>query len=508
MVNPNPTNCRRAGLLVHPTSLPGSPGIGDAGDASSRLLDRLVAAGCRAWQVLPLGPSGPGDSPYSALSAFAGNPLLISPQRLEQDGWLPRGATADPPKLATRRVEFAKVSHWKTELLHRSWDHFKTHGPADARRRLGAFVEHEHQATWLADWTLFAALRRRFAQRSWIEWDRELRLRQSAAVDRAQRELAEDVAYERYLQFVFDSQWKAVRRAAADRGVEIVGDAPYYVAMDSADVWAHRELFKLDGEGRALQVAGVPPDYFSKTGQLWGNPVYDWDRIAERGYRWWIDRVAAHLRQFDRLRLDHFRGFAAFWEVDAGERTAVRGRWTPGPGAALFHALSESLSRPPLIAEDLGMITDDVNELRDALGLPGMRVLQFAFDDDDSPHLPENHATNSVVYTGTHDNDTTRGWFDSLARRDRERVLDRLDATPENVVWRMIETAYQSKAELVVVPLQDPLELGSRARMNRPGVASGNWTWRAAGPILDARRADRLRELARQTGRASGSDAG
>jgi len=502
MVRRNPTNGRRAGILLHPTSLPGSHGIGDAGPTSLRFLDQIADAGFSAWQVLPLGPCGPGHSPYSALSAFAGNPLLISLQRLETRGWLPRGATAGRPEFPLDHVDYPEVAAWKAHLLRSSWEHFQRHRSAAAERRLAAFVEHPHQAVWLEDWALFAALRRRFSQRSWLEWDRELRLREPAALRRAQHELAEEIGYQRYVQFVFGTQWSAVRRAAAARGIQIVGDAPYYVALDSADVWTHRGLFKLDGEGRPLRVAGVPPDYFSETGQLWGNPVYDWPRLAEQGYRWWIERVETHLRQFDRLRLDHFRGFAAYWEVDGGERTAVRGRWVPGPGAALFRALNAALGKLPLIAEDLGVITDDVLELRDAVGLPGMHVLQFAFDnDDDNPHRPERHATRSVVYTGTHDNDTTRGWFDSLAAPERERVLNRLGATAENVVWRMIEVAYQSKAELAVVPLQDLLGLNSRARMNRPGVARGNWTWRAPRPVLDARRKECLRDLAGRTGR-------
>jgi 4-alpha-glucanotransferase len=502
MVRRKPTNPRRAGVLLHPTSLPGPHGIGDAGPTSLRFLDRIADAGLGAWQLLPLGPCGPGHPPYSALSAFAGNPLLISLQRLEKQGWLPRDATEDRPSFPTGHVEYAKVESWKDRLLRSSWEQFRRAGSATAKRRLAAFVEHPHQSVWLEDWVLFAALRRRFSQRSWTEWDRELRLREPVALRDARHDLAEEIAYQRYLQFVFDAQWSAVRRAAVARGIQIVGDAPYYVALDSADVWAHRGLFKLDGEGRPLRVAGVPPDYFSETGQLWGNPVYDWPRLAEQGYRWWIERVEAQLRKSDRLRLDHFRGFAAYWEVEAGEPTAVRGRWAPGPGAALFRDLRAALGDLPLIAEDLGMITEDVHELRDAVGLPGMHVLQFAFDgEDDNPHRPERHATRSVVYTGTHDNDTTRGWFDSLATPDRVRVLKRLGATAENVVWRMIEVAYQSKAELAVVPLQDVLGLDSRARMNRPGEARGNWTWRTPRPLLDARSKERLRDLAGRTGR-------
>jgi 4-alpha-glucanotransferase len=492
---------RAAGVLVHATSLPGPFGIGDMGPATGRFLDWASEAGLKLWQVLPLGPAGLNGSPYNSPSAFAGNPLLISPQLLADEGWLSPDAIEGAPRFDEDRLLLEKVKEWKMGLLRRSWSGFRESAVPECRRELDEFVEGPEQRFWLEDWALYAALKRRFAGKSWLEWDAELRQRRPGALRAAAEDLAEEVAFERYLQFLFFRQWRALRREAHARGLGLIGDVPFYVAPDSADIWANQELFQVDGEGRPTKVGGVPPDYFSEDGQLWGNPLYRWERIAERGYDWWIERIRANLRLVDRLRLDHFRGFAAYWEVDAGEKTAVGGRWAPGPGRALFDALREKLGDLPLIAEDLGIITEDVVQLREELALPGMRVLQFAFDDPASSHLPEHHASNSVAYTGTHDNDTLLGWFEGLEEHRRGHVLERLGCDAGEVLWKMISATFGSPAALALVPLQDLFGLGGEARMNRPGVARGNWRWRARSSLFNLELASRLRRLAAATGR-------
>lgn len=492
---------RAAGVLAHPTSLPGPHGIGDLGPAATLFMDWAVEAGLKIWQVLPLGPVGPDGSPYSSPSAFAGNPLLISPARLADEGWLDRQSMEPLPSFDADQVDFARVGAWKTRQLRESWARFGREAAPAARRELDAFVEGPAQRYWLEDWALYAALKERSGGRAWTRWERDLRARRPAALAAAARELSDEVAYQRYLQFLFFRQWEALRREARARGLTLLGDIPFYVAPDSADAWTHRDLFRIDGKGRPTRLAGVPPDYFSKTGQLWGNPVFRWGRIAEEGYAWWVERIRANLRLVDALRLDHFRGFVAYWEVEAGARTAAGGRWVEGPGRALFEALRRELGTLPLIAEDLGVITPDVERLRDELGLPGMHVLQFAFSDPDSEHLPERHSPRSVVYTGTHDNDTLRGWFAGLDEAERARVLAYAGTGPESVVRRLIEIAYDSPSGWALAPLQDLLGLGSEARMNRPGTTAGNWRWRVRGASLTLRAATGLRELAGRTGR-------
>jgi 4-alpha-glucanotransferase len=492
---------RAAGILVHVTSLPGPFGIGEMGPETGRFLDWVSEAGLKLWQVLPLGPAGLNGSPYNSPSAFAGNPLLISPGMLVDAGWLSAASIAHPPRFDENRVRFAQVAEWKRGLLRRSWSHFQKFATRQSLHELEAFVEGSEQGPWLEDWALYASLKRLFKGRPWMEWEPELRKRDPSALGVAARKLSEELAFERYLQFLFFRQWEALKREAHIRGLSLIGDVPFYVAPDSADIWANQDLFQVDEEGRPTKVGGVPPDYFSKDGQLWGNPLFRWDRIAERGYDWWIERIRCNLRLVDRLRLDHFRGFLAYWEVQAGEKTAVGGRWVPGPGRRLFDALRERLGDLPLIAEDLGVITEDVVRLRDELSLPGMRVLQFAYDDPGSTHLPENHSPNSVAYTGTHDNDTLRGWLEGLEERQRRALIDRLGGDPANVVWKMIEATFGSPAVLALVPLQDLLGLGGEARMNRPGVTRGNWRWRARKSLFTLELASRLRRLTAATGR-------
>jgi 4-alpha-glucanotransferase len=490
---------RHAGVLLHPTALGGPHGIGELGPPARRFVARIADAGLHAWQLLPLAPCGADGSPYAALSSFAGNPLLIAPTELRRRGWLPasvRTAAADPS-----RADFRGAAARKEPLLAAAHSEFRRSAGPRARREYERFVEHADQSCWLEDWALFAALRERQGGLPWFRWDPPLRSREPGAIASARRELAERVDLHRFAQFLFATQWRALRRTAEAHGVRIVGDLPFYPSHDSVDVWAHPHLFRLRPDGSADRVGGVPPDYFSDTGQRWGNPTFDWERLRAEGFAWWLDRLAAGLRQCDVLRLDHFRGFAAFWEIDAEEPTAVRGRWVPGPGLELFGAARDRLGPLPLIAEDLGVITDDVDDLRRALRLPGMCVLQFGLEDEER-HDPARCGRRTVVYTGTHDNDTSRGWFESLAEDERQRVLDRVGAIPETVVPAMIEAVYRSDAMLAIVPLQDMLELGSEARMNRPGTVEGNWTWRAPRGILPRRRASWLRRLAERHGRA------
>lgn len=490
---------RAAGILLHPTSLPGRFGIGDLGPAVERFLDWLRDASQSWWQILPLGPPEAHASPYTCLSAFAGNPLLISPERLVDDGLLAAADLEDAPGAPPEQVDFATVAAWKETLLRRSWERFKTSAPKALRDELAAFAAAPEQH-WLDDWTLFMTLRRRHDLGGWWQWDPALRDREPAALAAVRQSSADELAYQGYVQFLFFRQWARVREEARRRGVRILGDLPIYVALDSAEVWTRRELFELDAAGRPLAVAGVPPDYFSKTGQLWGNPLYRWDRMAADGYAWWIARLAANLRLADRVRLDHFRAFAGYWRVPAGAATAVAGEWIEGPGKALFDALGEL----PLVAEDLGDVTPDVDALRDALGLPGMRVLQFGFDAAASIHAAHNLRRRSVLYTGTHDNDTVAGWFGALDAAARQRVRDYCGIeNGADVHWHLIRLAYASVAELAVVPLQDVLGLGSAARMNTPSRAGGNWSWRCRADALSGRDARRLRRLAELTGRAA-----
>jgi len=482
-----PSEHRAAGVLLHPTSLPGRYGIGDLGDELIAFLDWAASAGMRNWQVLPLNPPGYGNSPYGCVSSFAGNPLLISPQRLLQ-AHLP-----DVPSFDDGHVEFDRVAAFKYELLRTAWTRFTDQAALDA------FVEeHRH---WIDDYALFMALKEHHGGAPWWTWDRKLVRREPAALKRARNTHADAIRFWQFVQLVFFAQWSAVREAAASRGIRIIGDVPIYVACDSADVWGNRELFELDDDGHPTVVAGVPPDYFSETGQRWGNPLYRWDVMASTSFRWWIARVRTNLRFADVLRLDHFRGFVEYWEIPAGEPTAVHGGWKPGPGIALFEAMRAELGELPLIAEDLGFITPDVHELRKAIGIPGMRILQFGFAQDDSPHLPHRYEPHTVVYTGTHDNDTARGWFASASEEERDAASAYLGCTGETVSSCLIRAAYTSVAEMAIVPAQDILDLGSDARMNRPGATQGNWTWRLPPGSPTPEHAQKLRRLAKLSGR-------
>ena len=468
---------RASGILVHPTSLPGPYGIGDLGPATIELLDFLASAKQKLWQVLPLGPTGFGNSPYAMLSAFAGNPLLISPQRLIEDGLLLWGDLMGQPAFPVNRVDFGQVVPWKMALLRRSRERFTERASTTIREEHDRFCE--EQRGWLDDYALYAAIKDAHGGAAWVHWEESLRGREPDALAGVSRHLADEIALQKYLQFLFSRQWTAARRAAHERGILIVGDLAIFVAHDSADVWAHPELFQLDANGNPTVVAGVPPDYFSETGQRWGNPLYRWDAVAESGYAWWIDRVRRALELEDIIRLDHFRGFHAYWEVPATCETATEGHWVPGPADALFAAIREALGDVPFIAEDLGQINPGVRALRQRLGFPGMKVLQFGFGGNaKNSHLPHNFAHDSIVYTGTHDNDTTRAWFETRTGHERSYVLRYLDCEPEHVVAELIRAALASVAKLAVVPLQDALNLGTESRMNFPSRAYGNWEWR------------------------------
>ncbi|HSM50793.1 MAG TPA: 4-alpha-glucanotransferase, partial [Thermoanaerobaculia bacterium] len=491
---------RGAGLLLHPTSLPSRFGAGDLGPEAASFLDWAARAGQSVWQVLPLGPTGMGNSPYGCLSAFAGNPLLVSPELCRDEGLLGEDDLARAESPGGDRVDFAAAAGSRERQLRHAFTAFRESPSESLSRAFAEFREAPEQATWLRDWALFAALKAGHGGRAWTDWDPELRDRRPGALAAAERRLGEELEYHRFVQFLFFRQWSALRDRTRAAGVELLGDLPIYVAADSADVWAHRELFELDGASQPLRVAGVPPDYFSATGQLWGNPLYRWDRLRESGYAWWIERLRANLRLTDRVRLDHFRGFAGFWAVPAGEATAEGGTWVEGPGAELFEAIAAALGGLPLVAEDLGVITPDVTALRDRFGLPGMKVLQFGFDPG-SDHAPHRLVPHSVVYTGTHDNDTTRGWFESLDEGARRRVLLYTGGTPETISWDLLRTAYTAVAELAIAPVQDLLGLDGSARMNRPGSDAGNWGWRLAPGSLGGDLAERLAELVAVAGR-------
>jgi len=462
-----------------------------------RFVDFLVAAGQSLWQVLPLGPTGYGDSPYQCFSAFAGNPLLISIDDLIQQGLLfADEANAALGQLPGERVDFGALIPAKHELLQRSFERFRSrHGTSLHQAYTRFCIEN---AEWLADYALFMAIKEAQGGGSWHGWQPELRDRQPAALAQARRALATAIDYHQFLQFLFFRQWQALKEYANQRGVLIIGDAPIFVADDSADVWANRDLFFVDESGMPTVVAGVPPDYFSVTGQRWGNPLYRWDKMAETGYRWWVARMRQSFTLYDVLRLDHFRGFEAYWEVPASAPTAVDGRWVKGPGADLFQVLQAELGDLPIIAEDLGLITPEVDALRREFDLPGMKVLHFAFGDDPTnPYLPHNYTPNYVVYTGTHDNDTTIGWFNSLDPATRAATLTYLgrDETTVDIAWDLMRLGLMSVANYAITPLQDILRLGSEARMNTPGRLGGNWAWRYAAEALSEELAHQLRQL-------------
>ncbi len=475
----NPFSKRRSGVLLHPTSLPGPDGIGDLGSAAYRFVDWLEEHGQSLWQILPLGPTSFGDSPYQTLSALAGNPLLVSLDHLRDQGWLSDEDLAARPAFPADRVDFGPVIQWKNTMLDRAWETFLAAASGTPMHEFEAW--RRAQAAWLDDFALFMALKEDQGGAAWCDWPAPLRDREETALAEARPRLEKRMGAHAFRQWLFFTQWTQLKAYAQARGIGFVGDLPIFVAYDSSDVWAQRRLFQLDAKGHPTCVAGVPPDYFSKTGQLWGNPLYRWHILREEGYAWWVERVRACLEMVDVVRIDHFRGFAAYWEVPAKEKTAINGRWVEGPGAGFFQAMKQALGDDlPIIAEDLGVITPDVEKLRDDFGLPGMRVLQFGWSGPENAFLPHNHPTNCVVYSGTHDNDPTLGWWQHLTDEPMRRLV--AEYTGHEQVdepnWALVRLGMLSSAHTFVATMQDVLGLGREGRMNLPGEGKGNWNWR------------------------------
>jgi 4-alpha-glucanotransferase len=485
---------RSSGILFHPTSLPGPYGIGDIGPQARLWVDFLSRAGCRLWQILPLGPTGYGDSPYQCFSAFAGNPYLISPDLLLEEGLLTQHDLFSMPSFGDEMVDYGAVIPWKLKLLDRAFELFSQQGSATLRKDYHQFQE--QHSSWLDDFAMFMALKEYHGGGSWVNWQPELRDRVPEALQQARETLSESIQKQMFRQYVFFHQWADLRQYVKDNDMLIIGDIPIFVAHDSADVWANPELFYLKETGEPEFVAGVPPDYFSPTGQLWGNPLYRWNLQVENGYQWWVQRFRSVLSLVDIVRLDHFRGFAGYWEIAGEAETAEKGRWVPGPGGDFLIALEKALGELPIIAEDLGVITPDVIELRDTFNLPGMKILQFSFAGGPTDKfLPHNYTENYVVYTGTHDNDTVRGWYERVPEKEKDFYRRYLQRDGSDVSWDMIRSCWSSVAVYSIAPLQDFLGLGNEARMNYPGNPSGNWTWRISPGALDRDLENKIYEI-------------
>jgi 4-alpha-glucanotransferase len=485
----NPLAARRAGILLHLTSLPGGGVCGTLGPEAYRFVDFLVAAGQSVWQFLPIGPTHDDGSPYQCLSLHAGNPLYISAELLVSSGWLEASVAELPATPAIQR-----------RLLSSAYQGFMQRAGEEDRRRFSQFVE--ANGHWLEDYALYAVLREAHHHASWVEWPKELRDRDPASLETVRQRFRDALELIRFEQFVFSQQWRSLKEYANRRGVLLFGDLPIFVAHDSADVWAQRDYFQLDEAGRSTVVAGVPPDYFSTTGQLWGNPHYRWERMEQDGFQWWVTRIRTQLHMFDLVRIDHFRGFEAYWEIPAGHDTAMNGHWVRAPGDALFEVLRRHFDPLPVVAEDLGLITPEVEALRLRHGFPGMKILQFAFDGGAAnPYLPHNHHHLAVVYTGTHDNDTTVAWYNALSRDARRHVDEYLHSASEPMPWPLIRAAMASVATLAMIPMQDVLELGGGHRMNIPGKPDGNWRWRFNWDQVGADLAEHLHDLSRLYGR-------
>ncbi len=497
---------RSGGVLVHPTCFPGRFGIGDLGDGAYAFVDFLANAQQSLWQLLPLGPTGFADSPYQSFSAFAGNPMLISPDQMIRDGLMPADLASEVPSFPADRVDFGEVIQYKSQLLKQAYLIFESSKQAAHEKAYAEFcLQHE---SWLEDFALFMALKEHHKETEggvWNSWPRSIAMRHPASILEWSERLAGEIDFHKFTQFVFYKQWLALRHYSNQQDIRIVGDVPIFVAFDSADVWANPELFYLEEDGSPTVVAGVPPDYFSETGQRWGNPLYRWDVLADDNHSWWADRLRITFDQVDIVRIDHFRGFDAYWEIPAGEPTAIIGRWVKGPGPAFFEVIHETLGELPIIAEDLGLITPQVEQLRDQFAFPGMKILQFAFGGErDSSFLPHNFGRNCVVYTGTHDNETTVGWYRNNSSDEKDHVRRYVARDGSDIAWDLIRLAYASVADSAVVPLQDLMSLGNEARMNFPGKTGGWWRWRYTPEMLTDTIADRLRELTHLFGRLPG----
>ena len=484
---------RSSGILLHPTSLPGKYGIGSLGKEAYKFVDFLKKSNQKLWQIFPLGPTGYGDSPYQCFSTFAGNPYLIDFDLLIEQNLLSEEDLKDINFGDNKEyVDYGAIYNQKYPLLRKAFENFKANGNDDLKRKLETFKA--ENSDWLNDYSLFISLKNHFNGLPWTEWPHDIKVREEAAINKYREELADEVEYNNFIQCLFFDQWNNVKKYANDNGIKIIGDIPIFVAVDSSDAWANPEIFLFDPELKPVKVAGVPPDYFSATGQLWGNPLYDWDKLKELNYKWWVDRVRANLSTCDIIRIDHFRGFEAYWAVPYGDDTAINGQWVKGPGIDLFNKIKEELGELPIIAEDLGLMTQGVIDLREATGFPGMKILGFAFDsEEENDYLPHTYTKNCVVYTGTHDNDTLIGWFTKAKEKDKQFARDYLNSqTDDNIHWDAIRGAWSSVANMAIAPIQDFLGLGSEARINTPGVASGNWQWRLKDDVLTDELAEKI----------------
>lgn len=494
---------RSSGILLHPSCFPSRFGIGDLGDQAYKFIDFLKNSYQQYWQVLPLGPTGYGNSPYMCYSAMAGNHLLISPEKLVDEGLLSEADFANLPAFPADQVNFEQVIPLKINLLKKAFENFKTQATAIQRQAFHTFCN--TRGYWLNNYALFMALKDAHNGDSWYKWPSALAKREPAALAKVEQELAQEILYYKFIQYEFFRQWSELKNYANQNGVEIIGDIPIYVSHDSADVWANPEFFALDEEtGAVALMAGVPPDYFSATGQLWGNPVYNWEELQKQDFKWWVQRFEAMLDYVDIIRIDHFRGFEAYWAVPQGEETAINGEWIKAPGVEFFEVIKQKLGKLPILAEDLGIITEEVEALRDQFEFPGMKVLHFAFGSDPgNPFLPFNYPRNAVVYTGTHDNDTTVGWFKTTNDYEKQNLLLYLGSiSSDGINWDLIRLALSSIANQAIIPLQDVLGLGTEARMNYPSTAQGNWQWRYQQGVLSAELSDRLKILTKLYGRA------
>lgn len=492
---------RYSGILLHPTSLPSPYGIGDLGKGAYEFVDFLVEAGQKLWQTLPLGPTGFGDSPYQSFSAFAGQPLLISPELLVKDGLLTEEDVQDVPAFNPKQVDYGWVLLYKNQLFEKAFTNFIDGVAPALKSEYEAFCKESED--WLSDYAFFMACKDFHQGQNWLGWDRELINPTAQVRARYEEKLSKGVQYYSFLQFLFFKQWMALKAYANKKGIRIIGDIPIFVSLDSADVWANKSMFKLDSDGYPLVVAGVPPDYFSATGQLWGNPLYDWDVHEKDDFSWWIARIKQQLKLFDILRVDHFRGFEAYWAVPYGEATAINGEWCKAPGKELFKAIEKAFGgKLPIWAEDLGVITPEVEELRDSFGFPGMKVLQFAFEDvNDNDMMPEHHSENCICYPGTHDNNTAIGWYQNAPEASKAKVWAYTHAGGATIHWNFIRIALESKAKYAVIPMQDVLGLDSAARMNIPGVGARNWAWRYEASQMDDFWTKYLYKLTKESGR-------
>jgi len=488
---------RSAGILLHPTSLPGRYGIGDLGKEAYNFTNFLVNTGQKLWQVFPLGPTGYGDSPYQCFSAFAGNPLLISPELLKEDGFLNTEDLHHIPHFNPHKVDFGKVIDYKYKLLGKAFENFKKH-KGEIEKFLKAFESQNKD--WLEDFAFFMAAKDFHGGRLWTEWDKDLVLRKKDALGKWKDKLSDGILFHKFIQFIFFKQWDKLKKFVNEKGIKIIGDMPIFIAYDSADLWSHKDIFTVDKEGKLISIAGVPPDYFSATGQRWGNPLFKWEEMEKDEFGWWRRRIANVLKLVDIVRIDHFRGFDKFWQIPGDAPTAQKGKWVKAPGEKFFKTLKKHLGELPIIAEDLGLITKSVTELRDKFNFPGMKILQFAFGKGmEKKFLPHNFVKNCVVYTGSHDNDTTCAYFEK-AKNENSDIYQHaqryLNYYGDDMTFQLIRTAYASSADTVILPMQDILNLGGEARMNFPGTLGNNWTWRFTWDQVQPELAEKYRSLA------------